>query len=402
MPQSSIQAQHAEARILVVDDEPANVVLLKRMLESAGYTQIQTTTDSGSVLRTVRTWSPDLVVLDLRMPPPDGLAILEELNVTSASPRMPVLVLTGSDTPAVKELALTRGASDFVTKPFDPAEVLLRIRNLLGTRHLELALRDHNETLELRVRERTMELTASLNELNRVASERQLLMSRLVTAQEEERRRIANNIHDDTIQAMVVAGIQIELIGRAIGEGALGDQLASLVRTVRDAIGRLRTLLFEVHPAMLEQEGLARSLRTYLERMRDTGGPDFRFEASTDREPRPDVRATLYRIAQEALSNARTHARAELIDVSLHAGSEGVTLRITDDGIGFDPDQTMRLEDGHLGLTTMRERAALAGGTCQIDTAPGRGTTVEVRLSHAGLAGVTAGGTAVAAETSAA
>jgi signal transduction histidine kinase len=397
-------AQHAEARILVVDDEPANVLILERILRRARYTHVRSTTDSGSVMGIVRRWSPDLILLDLTMPPPDGFAILEELSATPASPRIPVLVLTASDKGSVKERAFTLGASDFVTKPFDLAEVLLRIRNLLGTRHLELALRDQNEALERRVRERTIELTASLAELNRVMDERQALISRFVSAQEEERRRIASDIHDDTIQAMVAAGMQIELVRRAIGDAPLADELDGLVRTVRDAIGRLRSLLFDVHPAMLEREGLAKSLRTYLDRMRDAGGPDFRLDVSAEHEPATDARATLYRIAQEALSNARKHAEADFVEVSLRAGSEGLILRITDDGIGFDPGRVVRLEEGHLGLTTMRERAALAGGTCRIESAPGRGTTVEVRFDadRALLGHVPFGGIPVAAETSAA
>lgn len=397
-------AQHAEARILVVDDEPANVLLLERILRGARYPHVRSSTDSGSVMGIVHRWSPDLIVLDLIMPPPDGFAILEELSATPASPRIPVLVLTASGMGSVKERAFTLGASDFVTKPFDLAEVLLRIRNLLGTRHLELALRDQNEALELRVGERTIELTASLTELNRVMDERQVLMSRLVSAQEEERRRIASDIHDDTIQAMVAVGMQIELVRRAIGDAPLANELDGLVRTVRDAIGRLRSLLFDVHPAMLEREGLAKSLQTYLDRMRDAGGPAFRLDVSAEHEPVPDARATLYRIAQEALSNARKHAEADLVEVSLRAGPEGVILRITDDGIGFDPSRVVRLEEGHLGLTTMRERAALAGGRCRIESAPGRGTTVEVRIDadRASFGHVPLGGIPVAAETSAA
>jgi putative two-component system response regulator len=158
-------------RILIVDDEPMNVRVLTRMLASAGYTEVATTSDPREVLTLFRSFDPDLLLLDLRMPYLDGFQVLELLtNEIPAGEYFPVLVLTGDLATDVRERALLTGARDFLTKPFDLTEVLLRIRNLLETRALHLALKEYNETLEDRVLERTRELAeAQLEILRRLA-----------------------------------------------------------------------------------------------------------------------------------------------------------------------------------------------------------------------------------------
>jgi diguanylate cyclase (GGDEF)-like protein len=138
-----------EARILIVDDEPANVLLLERILDEAGYSNYTATTDSRQVLDLHAQVDPDLVLLDLAMPHLDGFAVMAELRqVIPAGSFLPILVLTADITAQAKQQALSDGASDFLVKPFDTTEVLLRIRNLLHTRRLHLELRRHNQQLE--------------------------------------------------------------------------------------------------------------------------------------------------------------------------------------------------------------------------------------------------------------
>ncbi len=150
------------ARILIVDDEPANVRLLERLLQGAGYTQLEKTTDSRQVLALYQTFHPDLILLDLLMPHLDGVAVLEQLrSVIPSGEYVPVLVLTADATLDAKQRALTAGANDFLTKPFEHFEVVLRIRNLLDTRRLYLELDRQNRSLEQTVRERTERLLQS-------------------------------------------------------------------------------------------------------------------------------------------------------------------------------------------------------------------------------------------------
>jgi putative two-component system response regulator len=159
------------ARILIVDDEPTNVALLERLLTFAGFTNVVGTTVSADVIALCDTCEPDLVMLDLQMPEPDGYEVLEQLRSRiRGTPRLPVLMLTSDGTRAARQRALAEGASDFVHKPFDAPEMFLRIHNLVRTRMLECELLAQNAALEERVSARTKDLDdARIEVLERLA-----------------------------------------------------------------------------------------------------------------------------------------------------------------------------------------------------------------------------------------
>src|SRR5881296_3112998 len=153
-------ADLTQGRILVVDDEPANVRLLERMLADVGYRQVRSTTDSRQVLALYAEFQPDLILLDLMMPHLDGIEVIRQLQIPD-DVFLPILVLTADATSEAKKRALEAGAKDFLTKPFDRLEVMLRIRNLLDTRSLYLDLERHNRSLEQVIAERTQRLIQS-------------------------------------------------------------------------------------------------------------------------------------------------------------------------------------------------------------------------------------------------
>jgi putative two-component system response regulator len=155
--------KHApDARILVVDDEEANVALLERLLDIAGYRNVVSTTDPRKVRELLHEFRPDLILLDLLMPHLDGFAVMELLaSEVPADSYLPVLVLTADATRETRRRALAGGAKDFLTKPLDVDEVLLRIANMLDIRYLHLQLQREKEALEDRVQERTKELEDS-------------------------------------------------------------------------------------------------------------------------------------------------------------------------------------------------------------------------------------------------
>jgi putative two-component system response regulator len=160
-----------ELRILAVDDEPANLLLLSRMLERAGYTQVETTTEPTSVPERFVAERPDLVLLDLHMPGMDGFELMERLApLTEAGTQVPFLVLTADATEETRRRALSMGARDFLTKPVNQTELLLRVHNLLQIQQLQDRLRDHNARLEQDVADRTRDLEhARLEVLERLA-----------------------------------------------------------------------------------------------------------------------------------------------------------------------------------------------------------------------------------------
>src|SRR6059036_1903906 len=147
-----------DAGILIVDDERSMVRLQEELLAHAGYTNLRSTSDSREVLGLCAAFQPDLILLDLRMPNLDGIEVLRRLKPQRAEAYLPVLVLTADVSRESKRAALEAGASDFVIKPFEQIELLLRVRNLLEMRFLHQDLRRQNEDLELRIQERTRQL----------------------------------------------------------------------------------------------------------------------------------------------------------------------------------------------------------------------------------------------------
>ena len=148
----------SSARILVVDDTEMNLRLMRRILTGAGYSDIRTATDGNDILALFVEFNPDLILLDLHMPGKDGFEVLKDLQPAMNAAYLPVLMLTGDLSPETKRHALALGAKDFLVKPFDTAEVVLRIQNLLETRFLYVSL-------DTRVRERTADLEQSQYEI---------------------------------------------------------------------------------------------------------------------------------------------------------------------------------------------------------------------------------------------
>lgn len=160
-------AELAKMKILIVDDEPVNVALLEEILAENEYTRFESVTDSKSALAMCNDFQPDLVLLDLMMPPPDGFSILESLRSQPDHAFLPIVVLTADTNEQSKLRALAAGATDFLLKPFDHIEVALRIANLLRSRRAHLLVDNQRAALEDAVRERTAELREKIAELEK-------------------------------------------------------------------------------------------------------------------------------------------------------------------------------------------------------------------------------------------
>jgi signal transduction histidine kinase len=242
-------------------------------------------------------------------------------------------------------------------------------------RGLERQLRAHNLELEVKVAERTEELHETIQHLREVDEQRRRLLAHVVQAAEEERRRIANDIHDDPVQKMVVLKMRLELLAKANPDlPDLDDARDAVLGTIRS----MRHMLFDLRPPILDEEGLGPALRYFLDNSEIDAA--WSVEDELDAEPSTQTRVILYRIAQEALTNARKHAHADEITVKLEERDGGVWMEISDDGVGYTPEGSVVAEPGHLGIAAMRERAEMAGGWCTLRSLPGAGTTLEVWL----------------------
>jgi signal transduction histidine kinase len=195
----------------------------------------------------------------------------------------------------------------------------------------------------------------------------------------EERNRLARDLHDSIVQTLFSLSLRAEAAANVARSDP--DRSASELEIVRelasDALRQLRSIVFELRPADLAAEGLAGTLAKHVEVLSRVNGQRIDFRAVGDVRPAPDVELALYRIAQEAISNAIKHAQASLVTISVDL-SDGACVAVSDDGIGFDP-ASRRIRERHLGITSMEERASAIGASLTIDAAPGRGTTVNVR-----------------------
>lgn len=370
-----------DARILVVDDGGENVELLERVLRGAGYTHVRGFTDPNELMDRIDSDAPDLIFLDLHLPL-DGLGLIRALRTRfPKSVDLPIIVLTADVTQEAKHRSLLAGASDFLTKPLDLTEVLCRTANLLDGHDLHLRLLSRQVDLESVVAEQTDKLQERLYDLGRLDQERRRLLSHLVHAEEEERRTIASDIHDDPIQKMVAASMRLDIVLEDHPELAGDEQFRKAQDTVNRSIESLRSLMFELRPYVLDHDGLAAALAVFVqEEGKLPGSATYGVRSGLHSEPPESVRVILYRIAQEALVNVRKHARATNVEISLEEDDDGYTLQVKDDGVGFEPSEISDPSLAHIGLTSMRERASLAGGWFRIESTSGSGTIAEAWL----------------------
>jgi PAS domain S-box-containing protein len=214
-------------------------------------------------------------------------------------------------------------------------------------------------------------------ELQQTMSDRRALAGHILKASERERQRIAADIHDDSIQTIAAAGLRLQLLRRTLEDEQHIELLGELEEAIQTSIVRLRRLIFELRPVALDHEGIAQALRILLDEM--STDDEIRYQLDSRdlaSEPPEDARLVLFRIAKEALTNVRKHAHAKTVRLHLASQDDGYVVRITDDGVGFEPDGDEE-EAGHIGLVSMRERADLVGGWLRIDSDPQTGTTVE-------------------------
>jgi signal transduction histidine kinase len=204
---------------------------------------------------------------------------------------------------------------------------------------------------------------------------RRRLLADIVHAQEEERRRLAGDIHDDAVQAMTAVLLRIGLLGSRLDNPEQVSLVEELEESIRDTIGRLRRLIAGLSPPELDRAGLAAAVRSALDQMKHEFHIEFSLENRLNREPGPEARTIAYRIVQEALANTRKHSNASRVDVVLESQEHGLFTSVTDDGMGFDVETTLAVDrPGHLGLKAMRERAELAEGWLRIESRPGATT----------------------------
>jgi signal transduction histidine kinase len=202
------------------------------------------------------------------------------------------------------------------------------------------------------------------------------LSRRFLEQQEHERGALARELHDQLGQSLVAILLNLKAIKGELSPASRA-RVPESVRIIKDMIGQVQTLAFELRPSMLDEFGLVLALRNLVTRHGERAGVRASFTATpTDARAPVEIEIACFRIVQEALSNVARHARARLVEVTLTAQDVALEVTVRDDGVGFSVE---RLRTG-LGLMGMRERAELAGGSLDIESVPGAGTTVRARF----------------------
>lgn len=248
------------------------------------------------------------------------------------------------------------------------------IRDISERKRTETLLQQAHASMEMRVQERTLELSTANHSLRE-------LSGRLMHVQEEERSRLARDLHDEVGQLLTALKIDLQDIQHGEGGEPRGSSLTDSLELVDRLLTQVRTLALDLRPSLLDDLGLVSALRWYANRQATRNGwtLSLSVERMAGRVPVP-IEVTCFRVTQEALTNIAKYARAKVIDLTLRRQDEDVTLIIQDDGVGFDvPSARRRAQGGKsIGLLGMEERVRLAGGSLVISSAPGEGTRLEL------------------------
>jgi signal transduction histidine kinase len=397
-----MQADPQEAQrptILIVDDTPANLDLIARGFEREGV-RVLVAQDGEEALGRAAFVMPDLILLDIMLPGIDGFEVCRRLKADERTRAIPVIFMTALLDIDSKVTAFKAGAVDYVTKPFQIDEVTARVWTHLKLREMQTMLAERNERLQREIEERKVaerkllayreglehqvaERTAALRESERRLEESYVRLRELAAyrerAREQERMRIARELHDDLGQALTALRMKIALLRVEFGHDnpTLTYHVGKMNELVDRTIGVVRGVSSALRPAALDM-GIVPALEWLVKEFRAHSGIDCELvtpERSLDLDD--GVELAIFRVAQESLTNVTRHARASSVHMTLRTRDDDCLLEIVDDGCGFAPDS---IERDKFGLVGMRERVEMLGGEFSIASAPGQGTTLRVRL----------------------
>jgi glucose-6-phosphate-specific signal transduction histidine kinase len=376
---------------LLVEDSPSDAALLQESLAQTVQEKLEFTHADcwEQAAKNLQAGHFDVMLLDLSLSDSTGRDTF--LRARAEAPHLPIVVLTGVEDEVISLDAVRHGIQDYLVKDQAYGRQTVRaIRHAIERKRLEEALQKIQAELEKRVQDRTAELSqvnrvlqAEIAQREQAKKARLQVLQRLADAEETERSRISRELHDRLGQDLTGLKLGIQLV-RQQGPFAppVQESLGRLEQIADGLMRDIHRLAWELHPAALDDLGLEMVLRHYLaEWSKNNQVPvDFHSEGmETRRLPLP-LETMLYRITQEALTNVTRHANAKRVSVLLERRPDLVSLIVEDDGSGFDASIPASVAQGKLGLLGMRERVTLAGGTLEIESTPGAGTTLFVRV----------------------
>lgn len=349
-------------KILIVDDEPVARQTLGALLESYGY-QLGMAENGLEGVQKAREMHPDVILLDVMMPIMDGFEVCRRLRADPEVAEVPIILITALDDRDSRLAGLEAGADDFLAKPFDSLELTIRLNTLRRVdRYRRLV--EEREKLKLAL--------AELSEKNR---QLRVLSRQVLTAQENERRRLAVELHDEVGQLITALKLILEQQAGQPGQAAPA-WLAEARAITNDLFRDVREMSLNLRPTVLDDFGLSAALDWLVRRFTSQTQITIYHNINPLDERRFDktVETAIFRISQEALTNIARYAGVTEASLLLVIEPEHLQISISDAGQGFDraslpPGQSS-------GLSGMEERATLAGGSFNLQSTPGEGTLV--------------------------
>jgi signal transduction histidine kinase len=375
--------------ILIVDDKPENLFALENILSVLDAEVVKAANANDALIASLN-HDFALAILDVHMPEMDGYELAELLRSRKQTRNLPIIFLSAvfyDDEHVV--MGYQAGAVDFITKPFHPGILLGKASAFLelsrqrqaGNR-LASFLQNSNQELEVRVRERTESLEKANTALRESEKELRRLSGRLLSAQEEERKRIAAELHDSVGSSL--GAVKFSLESTLCDEGmtlATRQSMEAAVQMVIHTIEEVRRIMSNLRPPLLDRVGLISALER-LERQYASVYESIaiRMGIEVKEEDIPEhLKIVIFRVAQEAFHNMAKYSKATCAGLELCSRDGRIVLHIEDNGVGFDlrnPGEGDNSAEG-LGLSTMRERVNLSGGRFGIESCAGKGTRIE-------------------------
>lgn len=375
-----IEREAYQASIMVVDDTMDDLRLLSGLLKAHGY-MVRPIKEGTMAIDSVHTESPDLILLDIRMPDVDGYTICQTLKADKATRDIPVIFISALDDTPDKVKGLLLGGADYITKPFRFEEVLARVEAHLTIRAMQRQLQEKNELLQQEVAERK-QIEVALREANTRLSRYATTLEELAVSR--ERNRLARDLHDTL--AHTLSGIILQLeAAQAVWETDT-QQACTLLQTAqnlaRGGLSEARSAVQDLRTNVLNEVGLGMAIHQQAVSAAQRSGFQLSLHGTTSLEGLPyEVEQNIYRIVQEALTNVERHAHATQVTIRLHQDEQDMAMTIADDGVGFD--NSKQPPEDTFGLCGIYERALLIGAELKIESAVGRGTTIRLMLPQA-------------------
>ncbi len=397
------------SRVLVIDDDPTSIELVKRLLTRAGFESIESTSEPAIALSLLRQIKPHVVLLDLHMPQLDGFGVLDLLRDEAQRVGSSIIMLTGDVGQDVQVEALKRGASDFVTKPFAGSVLVARVAGAAEMRELQRRLRDHNDRLQDAVAARTQRLQAALDVLTRAEGELKRSLARSEAESHTRADVVARLAHELRTPLSAVCGFSEVMRGERFGPLApryldyAGDIHAAALHALEVInsfldLAKAQAGEEALSIARVDVAGVIEESVRLLSPQAEAGGVQLKVTIRPGLGEIETDRTKLLQIVLNLTSNAVKFTPSGGT-VTVEAGPDGddgaVIVVVRDTGIGIDAkdmDEVMRpfgqvshAQDGRpkgtgLGLPLSRQYVDLLGGTMSIVSRPGEGTAVTVRL----------------------